>query len=249
MAASQPSFLAGNIGDKRILVVDDEEALGTMVTSILASAGFRHAESTPSPREALELAGAGSERRYDLFILDVMMPGMDGYELLSALRSLPAYESVPAIFLTAKDEPTDRVSGLMVGADDYIGKPFVPQELVLRVAALLRRSYPESQRQAQLHGATVDFSSAEVLRTDGSIVRLTAKELQILEALNRNAGRIVTIDALCEACWDSPFGQENALMAHIRRIREKLEKDPSAPVSLVTVKGLGYRLNLEGGRP
>ena len=246
---AQLGFVEGAIRDKRILVVDDEKALAIMVGSVLGNAGFRFVHSCASPVEALELLRQNqTERQFDLFVLDVMMPEMDGYELLSSIRAHPLYENTPAIFLTAKDEPIDRISGLMIGADDYIGKPFVPQELVLRIAALLRRSYPESQNIVNLKGAVIDFSTAEVRKEDGTVSRLTAKELQILETLARNAGRIVTIDTLCETCWDSSFGQENALMAHIRRIREKIVADPSSPVSLITVKGLGYRLNLEEDR-
>ena len=133
--------------------------------------------------------------------------------------------------------------GLALGADDYVAKPFLPQELVLRIAAVLRRCYAQESPLLELDASTVNFDTAEVLRTDGETAVLTAKEHEILGVLARNIGRIVTIDALCEACWGTSFNYENSLMAHIRRLREKIEANPSAPVALVTVKGLGYKLN------
>ena len=135
-----------------------------------------------------------------------------------------------------------QLSGLGLGADDYISKPFMPQELVLRIYAVLRRTYKEDSPLLVLDGCTIDFSRAEVQKKD-KIISLTAKEHALLETLARNAGKIVTVDALCESLWgDNPFGYENSLNAHVRRIREKIEINPSKPVSLITIKGLGYKL-------
>ena len=121
-------------------------------------------------------------------------------------------------------------------------KPFLPKELLFRILAILRRSYKNENPLVYLHDSQIDFSRAEVIK-NGEHIPLTAKEYELLSALCRNAGRIVTIDALCEAAWGSnPFGYENSLMAHIRRIREKIEFHPSQPVSLVTIRGLGYKL-------
>lgn len=230
---------------KRILLVDDERELADMVATILHGAGFASVDIANSSAEALSSIAARSaspEHAYQLFVLDVMMPGMDGFELLGRIRQLSAHTSTPALFLTAKDEPFDRVSGLTLGADDYIAKPFLPQELVLRIAAVLRRCYAAENPLLELAASRVNFATAEVERADGQTVPLTAKEHEILSVLARNAGRIVTIDSLCEACWGTSFGYENSLMAHIRRLREKIEADPSAPVSLVTARGLGYKL-------
>ena len=175
--------LEAHLLEKRILLVDDEAELVEMVRAILRAAGFENVSIARSGEEALRAVEAHA---FDLFVLDVMMPGIDGFQLLARLRALPATADVPALFLTAKDEPFDRVNG----------------------------------------------TTAE----------LTAKEHEILSVLARNIGRIVTIDALCEACWGTSFGYENSLMAHIRRLREKIEENPSKPQSLVTVKGLGYKL-------
>ena len=133
-------------------------------------------------------------------------------------------------------------------ADYYMVKPFLPKELVLRLGVILRRCYKNESPLVKLKGSSIDFERAEVVR-GGEHIALTAKEYEILMALYRNVGKIVTIDQLCEAAWgDNPFGYENSLMAHIRRIREKIEENPSKPVSLLTVKGLGYKLLAEGGR-
>lgn len=240
-------LVEGPLRSKRILIVDDERDLGDMVRSTLESAGFSQVDIVRSAEEALGYVAesAGAKRRPQLFLLDVMMPGMDGFALLARLREIPEHATTPAIFLTARDEPIDRVGGLSLGADDYVAKPFLPQELVLRIAAVLRRCYADEQETLKLAAATVDVPNAEVTRADGRNVQLTAKESEILGVLARNAGRIVTIDAICDECWGTSFAYENSLMAHVRRLREKIEADPSHPQSLVTVRGLGYKLNVE----
>lgn len=228
--------------DKRILLVDDERELLEMVESILRAEGFGNIAVASNVREALELA-----ERFcpELAILDVMLPDGDGFALLERLRQRGGY---PVLFLTARGEDEDKFRGFGLGADDYMVKPFLPRELIFRVLAILRRSYKEENPLVKLRHSEIDFARAEVVK-DGEHIPLTAKEYDLLSALYRNAGRIVTIDALCEAAWgDNPFGYENSLMTHIRRIREKIERSPSQPVSLVTVKGLGYKLIVESGR-
>lgn len=237
-----------HLREKRILLVDDEQELVSMVETILHGAGFSHVTTAASGSEALSTLDAAIAQGapFHLFILDVMMPHMDGFELLTRIRERATQADTPALFLTAKDEPFDRVNGLSLGADDYIAKPFLPQELVLRISAVLRRCYAQESPFLELAACRVDFSTAEVSRMDGQTMVLTAKEHEILKVLARNAGRIVTIDALCEACWGTSFGYSNSLMAHIRRLREKIEQNPSKPVSLVTMKGLGYKLETRG---
>lgn len=221
---------------KKILLVDDEQGLLDMVTDILKDAGFETVLTAICAKEAVLTAKCTVP---DLVILDVMLPDGDGFSLMQQLRT---FTDVPVIFLTAKDEAADRLVGLGLGADDYIAKPFMPQELLLRTYAVLRRTYKEDCPLLLLDGCTIDFSRAEVNK-NGEIISLTAKEHALLETLARNAGKIVTVDALCEALWgDNPFGYENSLGAHIRRVREKIERDPSKPVSLITIKGLGYKL-------
>ena len=222
---------------KKILLVDDEPELRKLVIDILSDDGFSNIMDAGTVQTGLSLA---MQEKPDLAILDVMLPDGDGFSLMKKLR---AFTNIPVIFLTAKDEAADKLAGLGLGADDYVVKPFLPQELLLRVHAVLRRCYKADSPLLELEGCTIDFSRAEVNK-NGIIVTLTAKEHTLLETLSRNEGRIVSIDALCEALWgDNPFGYENSLNAHIRRIREKIETDPSKPVSLITIKGLGYKLN------
>lgn len=223
---------------KRILVVDDEPGLLQMVVSILNQDGYMQIKTAGTVREAL---GVCQEWTPELAILDVMLPDGDGFFLFEQIKS---FLDIPILFLTARGEDSDRLHGLGLGADDYLVKPFLPKELLLRIGIILRRFYKDEKPVVTLRGSQIDFSRAEVIR-GGERIPLTAKEFEILQALYRNAGRIVTIDQLCEAAWgDNPFGYENSLMAHIRRIREKIEEHPSSPVSLLTVRGLGYKLTL-----
>lgn len=226
--------------NKRILLVDDELELLDMVSSILTEYGFHNIKTAKNIKEALvEIENFSPE----LAILDVMLPDGNGFDLMKQIKKNGDY---PVLFLTARGEENDKFRGFGLGADDYIIKPFLPKELLFRIMAILRRSYKDENPLIQLKNSQIDFSRAEVIKNNEHIP-LTAKEYDLLSALYRNAGRIVTIDALCEAAWgDNPFGYENSLMAHIRRIREKIEENPSHPVSLVTIKGLGYKLNVEG---
>ncbi len=223
---------------KKILLVDDEPELRKLVINILADDGFANIIEADTVQAGLSSA---MQEKPDLAILDVMLPDGDGFSLMKELRT---FTDIPVIFLTAKDEAADKLAGLGLGADDYVVKPFLPRELLLRVHAVLRRCYKTNSPLLELDGCTIDFSRAEVNK-NGKVIALTAKEHTLLETLSRSEGRIVSIDALCEALWgDNPFGYENSLNAHIRRIREKIETDPSKPVSLITMKGLGYKLNV-----
>ena len=223
--------------NKKILLVDDEPELLKMLQTFLTEAGFKNIVSAVTMRAGLDAARSESP---DFAILDVMLPDGDGFSLMRQIRT---FSEMPIIFLTAKDEAADKLAGLGSGADDYVAKPFLPQELLLRIYAVMRRCYKEENALIILDGCTVDLSRAEV-KKDDEVISLTAKEHIFLETLARNEGKIVTVDILCEALWgDNPFGYENSLNAHVRRIREKIEKDPSKPVSLITIKGLGYKLN------
>lgn len=232
-------MLSDYIKKKRILLVDDEPDLLDMVVSILKEEGYENIRTAQSVAEALKTA---DEFEPELAILDVMLPDGEGFGLMENLKEKGDY---PMLFLTARGEDEDKFRGFGLGADDYMVKPFLPKELLFRIAAILRRSYKEEDPLVKLSGCEIDLERAEVIKA-GERIPLTAKEFALMSALYRNAGRIVTIDALCEAAWgDNPYGYENSLMAHIRRIREKIEENPSKPVSLVTVKGLGYKLIVE----
>lgn len=222
----------------RILIVDDEPALQNMVGEILAQAGYE-TEAALCCAQALERFRTAAP---DAVLLDVMLPDGDGFSLLGKLREL---RDVPVLFLSARDEDEARLKGLGLGADDYITKPFLPQELLLRLRAVLRRVYREQPSAPRLDRTEIDWGKGTV-RRDGREIPLTAKEFALLNKLWEARGNIVTIDALCAALWDGPLvGYENTLMVHIRRLREKLEEDPSHPRFLLTVRGLGYRLKQE----
>lgn len=244
-----------NLYDYKILLVDDEETLREMVSGFLQRAGFLHVTAAGSCREAEAQFAKVSPH---LVLLDVMLPDGDGFSLLKRLRKS---SEVPVIFLSARDEDENRLRGLGLGADDYITKPFLPEELILRVTAVLKRVYRVKDVREQeiitLGSCRVDLGSGVVHRSrDGqdegdearadhaeAEVTLTAKEYAIIQKLTQERGRIVTIDALCDAVWqEGNFGYENTLVVHIRRLREKIEEDPSHPQHLLTVRGLGYRL-------
>ncbi len=221
---------------RKILVVDDEEDLLEMVSMIFQRAGYTQIITASSGRAALKL---WKELRPDMLILDVMMREMDGFSLLKEIRRS---SSVPVLMLTARGEAEDKFTGFEYGADDYLTKPFLPKELLFRVEAVLRRVYPVKEKKISLAASTVDLENAQVWRK-GETISLTAKELMLFEKLYQNAGRIVTTGSLCETvCGEFWQGYESTLATHIRHLREKIEENPSRPVSLMTVKGLGYRL-------
>lgn len=222
----------------RIFIVDDEPALQNMVKEILTQAGYE-VDAALSCAQAMERFPTAAP---DAVLLDVMLPDGDGFSLFGKLREI---RDVPVLFLSARDEDEARLRGLGLGADDYITKPFLPQELLLRLRAVLRRVYRETIGLSSLADTKIDWGKSAVYR-NGSEVSLTAKEFALLKKLWEARGNIVTIDALCAALWDGPLvGYENTLMVHIRRLREKIETDPSHPKFLLTVRGLGYRLKRE----
>lgn len=227
--------------DLKILAVDDESAICGMIYEILFGAGFRQVRTAQSCAEARR---AFADFAPDAVVLDVMLPDGDGFSLIREFRRT---KNVPILFLSARDADEDRLHGLGLGADDYIVKPFLPQELVLRLTAVLRRSYAAQLQSAdsslRLGDTVVDWGSGTVTR-GGSAVQLTAKEYALLRKLADNRGNIVTIDALCRAAWDEEnFGFENTLMVHIRRLREKMGEPSRNPRFIKTVWGVGYKID------
>ena len=230
--------------DKRqkILIVDDSELNRVMLAAMLGE-NYEILEASDGI-EALSVIQK-YETSIDLVLLDIVMPGMDGFATLKELRKT---SKIPVLMLTARGEAEDKFAGFESGADDYLLKPFLPKELLFRVQAILKRAYPEQERKVFFDTTTVDLEKAIVQRNSESIP-LTAKELQLFEKLYENAGRIVTTGSLCQAvCGDYWQGYESTLATHIRHLREKIEENPSKPVALVTVKGIGYRLNIKGVR-
>lgn len=223
----------------KILLVDDDHNLLEMLCSIFQRAGYDELLSASSGNEALKV---WREQNPDMIVLDVMMPDIDGFSVLKEIRCT---SRVPVLMLTARGEAEDRIEGLEIGADDYLAKPFLPKELLLRVGSILGRVYPNSNKMVVLANSAVDLANAQAIK-NGERTALTAKEMQLFEKLYQNAGRIVTTGTLCRTiCGDYWQGYESTLSTHIRHLREKIEENPSKPVSLITVKGLGYRLNLK----
>ncbi len=236
-----------NLFDYKILLVDDEGTLREMVVGFLRQAGFHQVVEAESCRAAEKMFAAQAPH---LILLDVMLPDGDGFTLLRRLRE---NSEIPVIFLSARDEDENRLRGLGLGADDYITKPFLPEKLILRVKAVLKRVYRAKETREEetivlgdcvvdLGSGVVHWNKKEESAADTE-VSLTAKEYAVLQKLSQERGRIVTIDALCDAVWqEGNYGYENTLVVHIRRLREKIEEDPSHPRYLLTVRGLGYRL-------
>lgn len=229
------------IQDAKILVVDDNPALLDLLRQVLEGAGYRHLMTAGSCATA---RAAATKQTPDFLVLDINLPDGDGFSLFRELRG---GTEVPALFLSARDADSDRLFGMGLGADDYLTKPFLTQELLLRIQLILRRTYRTAlQRTAaplQLGSRTVALEDALVRLPDGSTLRLTATERDILQKLAENRGHIVTYDALCEAVWgEGYYGYENSLNVHIRHLREKIEENPSQPRQLLTVRGLGYKL-------
>lgn len=228
------------IYDLKILIVDDEAALRLLLYDIVTAAGFREVRTAADCAQAKEQFDRFAP---DAVLLDVMLSDGDGFTLLETWRK---ERDVPILFISARDADDDRLHGLGLGADDYITKPFLPQEVVLRLTSVLRRAYRDQplrgQEQLRLGDTLVDWGTASVSRC-GQTTALTAKEFALLRKLSDNRGQIVTIDALSRAVWgDENFGYENTLMVYIHRLREKIEADPAHPRYLLTARGLGYKL-------
>jgi len=229
-----------DIKNKKLLIVEDEREIRNMVEGFLRKEGFARIYQASNCTEAMEVFRSVKP---DIAILDVMLPDGDGFSLLSSLRQI---SNMPVLFLSARGEDEDRLLGLGLGADDYIVKPFLPRELVLRLTAILRRVYSQPKREQRpvfhLGDRIIDLESG-IARNGSNEYSLTAKEHALLSKLYENRNRIVTSDALCQAAWgDDYYGYENTLMVHIRRIREKIEGNPSNPEYLQTIRGLGYKL-------
>ena len=231
--------------EARILVVDDNQELCSLVENICRQEGFSHVETAFSCREAESRIKSGD---VDFLILDVNLPFEDGFSFLQRIKTVLENQRIPVLFLSARDQDEDRLQGLDLGADDYMTKPFSPSELVARISAILKRTYrlEEQPECYRLGNREVDLSAGVVRVLDGSgrTISLTNKEYQLLKLFMENRGRILTFDVLSESVWGENYiDYENTLMVHIRKLREKIEEKPSEPAFLITVKGLGYRMN------
>jgi DNA-binding response OmpR family regulator len=222
----------------RVLVVEDDPDIAQLVAHYLEKAGFSP-ELLANGRDALASIAA---RPPDVVVLDLMLPQVDGLEICRSVRSNAATEAIPIIMLTARAEESDRIVGLELGADDYLAKPFSPNELVARVRALVRRA----QRSAPAAGRPVNYGSVEVdperhiVTNNGEAVTLTAKEFMLLEYLLQHRGRVLSRDVLLTDVWGYRYtGGTRTVDVHVRRLREKI---PLLSKALTTVKQFGYKL-------
>ena len=224
---------------QRVLVIDDDPNVSEVVEAYLTREGA--IVSVCHDGES-GLAAALADPP-DLVVLDLMLPGLDGLEVC---RRIQALAPVPVVMLTAKGDETDRIIGLEIGADDYVSKPFSPRELVARIRAVLRRAnaplVPVGAGSPLLQAGSIDIDvSAHEARRGGEIVPLTSREFELLVFLVRHPRVAFTREDLLERVWGSRYGDTSTVTVHVRRLREKVEADPSAPVHLVTVWGVGYR--------
>jgi two-component system response regulator RegX3 len=222
----------------RVLVVEDEDSISEPLAYMLRKEGFEVAVATDGPAglQAFDREGA------DLVLLDLMLPGLSGTEVCRELRGRSA---VPVIMLTARDSEVDKVVGLELGADDYVTKPFSHRELVARIRAVLRRQGPAAEEEGTaLEAGPVRMDvDRHLVTVAGAAVQLPLKEFDLLELLLRNAGRVLTRAQLIDRVWGSDYvGDTKTLDVHVKRLRAKIEPDPAHPQNLLTVRGLGYKL-------
>ena len=231
----EPRESASIEGVQTVLVVDDEPTIREVVCQYLQRDGFATLEARDGMRALEQII----ESEPSLVVLDVMLPGIDGLEICRRVR---ANSNVPIILLTARGEETDRIVGLELGADDYVTKPFSPRELAARVRTVLRRANPEqASDRIEVGGIVIDPASRDVI-VDGTTLKLTAKEFDLLLFLAQNPRQVFSRDHLMDRVWGYQAAFDTGTVTvHIRRLREKVETDPSAPARIETVWGVGYR--------
>jgi DNA-binding response OmpR family regulator len=225
---------------EQILVIEDEPNIREIVSLYLQRSGF-HVHALEDGRQAQHWL---SKQQPDLIIMDLMLPELDGYQLTSEIR---AHSDVPIIMLTSRREEVDRIAGLEMGADDYVVKPFSPQELVSRVRAVLRRTRPRGSEAVEpiieIGDLVIDPNTREVTLA-GQFCDLTAREFDLLQLLAANPRRVFSRDQLLDRVWgSSDYIDPGTVTVHIRRLREKIEKDASKPEHIITVWGVGYRFD------
>ncbi|MFJ8457857.1 response regulator transcription factor [Lysinibacillus xylanilyticus] len=227
---------------KKILIVDDEEEILNLLEDVLKKEGFQHIYTYTTGEEGIRMC---RHIQPDIVLLDIMLPDLDGYSVCQQIRQ---FTFVPIFFLSAKNDDLDKILGLSIGGDDYITKPFSPKEVAYKMKAFFRRNqYQEKvQSRYQFGDITIDEVQGTVLKGD-ILLTLTAKEFNILLFLVKNPNQIFSKARLYEAVWgESYLGNDNILMVHMRHLREKIEDNPSKPLYLVTVRGLGYKLHTKG---
>lgn len=229
------------INTSKILLVDDERDIMNLMEEVLRREGFKHILKTESGEAAVALC---RNEKPDIIVLDIMLPGIDGIETCRRIRE---FSICPVLFLSSRHDDVDKILGLSCGGDDYVTKPFSPKEVAFRIKAQLRRKFYalqdiNSETLITVGDIHINTESQRVYKADKEI-SLTAREYQLLAYMGQNTGRIISKERLYEQVWgENGIGIDNTMMVHIRHLREKLEDDPSNPKLLITVKGLGYKL-------
>ncbi|OMC31610.1 DNA-binding response regulator [Mycobacterium sp. GA-1841] len=223
-----------------VLIVEDEESLADPLAFLLRKEGFEATVVSDGPSALAEFERSGA----DIVLLDLMLPGMSGTDVCKQLR---ARSSVPVIMVTARDSEIDKVVGLELGADDYVTKPYSARELIARIRAVLRRGADTDDNaigDGVLEAGPVRMDvERHVVSVNGEQITLPLKEFDLLEYLMRNSGRVLTRGQLIDRVWGADYvGDTKTLDVHVKRLRSKIESDPANPVHLVTVRGLGYKL-------
>lgn len=226
-----------------ILIVDDEQDIAHLLSTVLKREGFTNVYTAGTAKEGLE---AFQKHLPELVLLDIMLPDGNGYDLFPKFQAI---KPASILFISAKDEEMDRLLGFALGADDYITKPFSAKEVAFRVKARLRMALKETQEVKRFSfGNLVIDSEAGTVSKNGIPLELAAKELKLLLYLVQNPNRILSKEMICEAVWgENFFGFDNTISVHIRKLRLKIEEDPSHPQWIQTVIGLGYKFVSRGG--
>ncbi|WP_330403761.1 response regulator transcription factor [Paraclostridium sordellii] len=234
-----------NIKIRKILIVDDEVELLNLLKMVLTKEGFENIYTAQNGKDAIDLF---ENINPDLAILDVMLPDMEGYDICKIIRKT---SNIPVLFLSAKGEELNRVMGLAIGADDYITKPFSPMEVALRVKIqltkymMINNNTPNNKEILIVKPFEIDEEKMEV-RKNGQVIELKPKEYKMFLYMLKHKNQIISKERLYNEVWGEDFfGSENTVMVHIRKLRESIEENPSKPKYLLTVKGLGYKLQIE----
>ena len=231
--------------EAQLLIVDDEKAIIHMLEKILRRESFKYIDTAGTAEDALALC---KSKRYDLILLDVMLPNRSGFEICPLIRETT---DAPIFFLTARSTDLDKLSGFALGADDYITKPFNPLEVVARIKAHLRRQIAKPTHTARkgYHYGYIDVNSfSGEVKVNGKVVDLPAQVYQLLLFFCKHPNQLFSKSQLYEQVWGEEFlGEDNTVMVHIRKLREKIEENPSKPAHVITVRGLGYKFTPDGG--
>ncbi|MBC6004695.1 response regulator transcription factor [[Eubacterium] tenue] len=238
--------MENTIKEKNILLVDDEVDILKLLSTVLKKEGFKNIYTAETGNEALKIF---TNKEIDIVILDIMLPDKEGYDVFKEIRQI---SQVPVLFLSAKTEEMDRVLGLALGADDYITKPFSPKEVALRIKLNLKKniilnSVKEEPKSDKLVFGPFEIDEERIeVKKNGEPIVLKAKEFKMFLYMANHLEQIISKEKFCDEVWGEDFiGFDNTIMVHIRRLREKIEDNPSKPKYIKNIKGLGYKLTLK----